>query len=522
MFQVTVLRNGQKEVLALDAPAVLSDLLRLHGAPLSLPCGGNGRCGKCRILAEGNLSPVSEQEARLLGAEDISRGVRLACLTTVCGDAAVTVGGEEAMGSVLSSGEMPDFERKPASSGLGVAVDIGTTTVAAYLYDLSTCTLLRTAGAKNPQAAFGADVISRIEQSMAGHAEELSRLIVEEIDRMVGALAEEAGVGCAKIDQLIITGNTTMLYLLTGRPVHSLAAAPFVSDTLFGERLTGGALGLASAPDADVFLPRCMSAFVGADITCAVLASDMLSDGKPSLLVDIGTNGEMALHNGGELFCCSTAAGPAFEGAGITMGMPALPGAINKVYLQDGKFGFSTLSGQPAKGICGSGLLDAVAVLLQVGVLDETGLLAEEDHDYLHLICEWDDQPAFRFEGADVLLTQKDIRAVQLAKSAIRAGMETLLHENGLTPEDLSTLYIAGGFGSFIDVESAAAIGLIPKALAGKVKVLGNAAGSGASMLLQNADLPEQSTRLADGAQTVDLSTNPFFMDQYVSGMMFE
>ena len=317
------------------------------------PAGGNGRCGKCRILAEGNL-PVSEQGgAAARGGGYFARRAPSLPDHRVR-DAAVTVGGEEAMGSVLSSGEMPDFEREArvvrSRRGGGYR---RTTTVAAYLYDLSTCTLLRTAGAKNPQAAFRADVISRIEQSMAKHAEELSRLIVEESTGWSARWPKKRASVAQKIDQLIITGNTTMLYLLTGRPVHSLAAAPFVSDTLFGERLTGGALGLASAPDADVFLPPLHVRLCGADITCAVLASDMLSDGKPSCWWTSAPTAKWP----------STTA----ESSSAARRQPVPPlraraspwacrpcRAINKVYLQDGKFGFSTLSGQPAKGICGS------------------------------------------------------------------------------------------------------------------------------------------------------------------------
>ena len=242
---------------------------------------------------------------------------------------------------------------------------------------------------------------------------------------------------------------------------------------------------------------------------------------EPELLVDIGTNGEMALAAGGKMLCCSTAAGPAFEGAGIYQGMNAKEGAVSRVFLENGKIRCSVIGGVEAKGICGSGIVDAVAVMVKAGILDETGIINEEDHAFEGDITEVEEQPAFRLPGTQVVITQKDIRAVQLAKSAVCSGMLTLIEEAGMQPKDVKRLTIAGGFGAFIDVQSAQTIGLIPPGFAAKAVAVGNAAGTGASMVLLSEEVRRSSEKLAKRAETVELSSSPRFMDYYVENMLF-
>ena len=249
-----------------------------------------------------------------------------------------------------------------------------------------------------------------------------------------------------------------------------------------------------------------MSAFVGAEITTALLASGICQGTDTALLADIGTNGEIALWHQGILRCCSTAAGPAFEGANLSQGMQGAPGAIDHAWVQEDALALHTIGDLPAVGICGSGVADVLAGLLQLGKLDETGFL-EDGED-----CALTPQVSF---------TQKDVRQVQLAKSAIRAGMETLLSHASLTPEAVSSLAIAGGFGSYLSLDSAAAIGLIPPVLSSRALVLGNAALSGAAMVLQRRSFREECQALAQSAQTVELSTDPVFMDLYIEHMLF-
>lgn len=504
MPYLTIRHNGKETTILCEEGASLSKALESAHQEIDQPCAGRGRCGKCRVVAGGALSTPTEEELRFLSPEDLKKGVRLACMTKVAGDAWVAVGEPKAMGAIAVEGRMADFTFEPLPGEWGVSVDIGTTTVAAFLYHLPLGMRCSHAAAKNPQAAWGADVISRIEQSMDGHAGSLQEAIVTCLNSLLYELAQNGGIQTNQITSFVITGNTTMLYLLTGKNTGCLSRAPFIADELFGSFYDARSLGLTASSDAQVYLPRCISAFVGADITTAILASGMASRKFPCLLVDIGTNGELALWTGEKLYCCSTAAGPALEGVNISCGMAALPGAIDTVSVINGSAVYTVIGGGKAQGICGSGIIDAAAALLKLGLLEDTGFL-EEDFTL----------------APDILLTQQDIRNLQLAKGAICAGILTLLQTAGLSEGSIAALYLAGGFGSYINLKSAAAIGLIPAGLAEKTVVLGNAAGAGAAMLLQSRPLLEESVTMAQHAVTVELSSNPVFHDYYMECMLF-
>ena len=384
---------------------------------------------------------------------------------------------------------------------LGVAIDIGTTTIAVSLYNKHG--LIGQLGAINPQVTFGADVISRMEHSLNGKSEQLAKSVQHGISQLLEQLCQTHGYRVEEIDTLVITGNTVMLYLLTKKNPTSLSYAPFQADWLAGEWIKDLEL---PCPNAKVYLPCCISAFVGADITTALLHTNLYKDKKKRLLVDIGTNGEVVLWTGEKLLCCSTAAGPAFEGTGLTMGMTASIGAISKVSFTNGEFQVQVIGNQEPIGICGSGVIDAVSCLLQSKQMDETGYLEEEE-----IIL-----------AGTVKITQEDIRKIQLAKSAICAGIETLLQQEGLSTNDLEELLIAGGFGSKIDLENAIAIGLLPQIDLKKIKVCGNASLAGAELLLHNYELLEQQKELIQMSQTFDLATNAFFQEKYIEGMLFE
>lgn len=504
MPQLIIRQNGTEASVLCKEGSTLAQALEGAHREIEQPCAGRGRCGKCRVIAGGSLTAPTREELRFLSPEEVSKGVRLACLTRVTGDAWVELGAQKKMNAIAVEGAMADFRREPLPGEWGVAVDIGTTTVAAFLYRLADGTRAAHAAAKNPQAAWGADVISRIEQAMAGNGPALQQSIVNCLDGLTRELTQKAGVDAGEIASVVITGNTTMLYLLTGRDPSCLSHAPFEADDRFGSFRSAGCLGFTAAPHAQIYLPRCMSAFVGADITTAVLASGMVKRDTPCLLVDIGTNGELALWTGDKLYCCSTAAGPALEGVNISCGMAALPGAIDTVTVRDNAAVCTVIGGGAAQGVCGSGIIDAAAALLKLELLEDTGYLEE-------------DVPL----APGVLLTQQDIRSIQLAKGAICAGILTLLQTAGVSEAEVASLYLAGGFGSYINLKSAAAIGLIPDSLADKTVVLGNAAGAGAAMLLQSRPLLEETHAMAENAVTVELSSNPVFNGYYMDCMLF-
>ena len=474
-----------------------------HVLDIEKPCGGHGKCGKCKVIAKGELSSPTEEEKRLLSREELERGVRLSCLACVLGECEIATLSLENRVQIVTEGDLPELEIAPSFKQYGVAVDIGTTTLAARLYDPEGH-VLGSASRLNPQQEWGADVISRIEAALNGKARELTTAIRKAVDEVIAELSSAAGINSQEIDGAVITGNTVMLSLLAEESVEPFSHAPFDAKRLFGEALTARKLELtALEPETVVYLPPCISAFVGADTTCAVLAT-RLDRNDTAMLADIGTNGEIALWHNGRLTVCSTAAGPAFEGVGISMGMRCGKGAIDKVSIDSGVIRAHVIGETAPIGICGSGLVDAIACMLELGILDESGYL--EDDEFII--------------QAPVCITPKDVRMLQLAKSAICAGVVTLARSEGLKMSDLPNLYIAGGFGKYLSVESAAKIGLLPCSIAPRSQAVGNAALAGASAMLLNLKTRKEIVGLIKSAKTLDLSTNSVFSDLYVSGMM--
>ncbi len=470
-----------------------------------MPCGGRGRCGKCKVIAHGELSPVSIPEKNQLTSDEISKGIRLACMVTVEGDCSVQTINSTSENKILTDSKSEFNISEPMFTQYGIAVDIGTTTLAAKLFDTNGKCLSETT-CMNPQSKWGADVISRIEASMKGEKTALAKAIRNELNSIMEISASKAEISAKEIDGIVLVGNTAMLHLLTETDIAPLSKAPFEAKRLFGERLTAKELELSAVdPETSVYLPPCISAFIGADTVCALLASEIDSTDDTKILADIGTNGEIALFNKGHLSVCSTAAGPAFEGAGISMGMNGKSGAIDHAEVVDGKIQAHVIGDAEPIGICGSGLIDAVRCLLETEILDETGFL--------------DDDPAEITET--VTITQEDIRMVQLAKSAIHAGINTLMQTAEVSSKDISKLLIAGGFGSYLNTESAGKIGLLPMDLIAKTEILGNAALSGASILLLNKNSVNKAAEYAQKAEVLQLSSNPIFTNEYMEQMLF-
>lgn len=495
---MTVNLNGKTMVAS--AGMFLSEIIKGEK-----PCGGHGTCGKCKVIARGGLSPVTQAEKALLTADELARGVRLACLTTVEGDCEITTENSPVNSLPLIGEARAEVVGSPLFSAYGIAVDIGTTTLAARLYDVRG-KILGEVARFNPQIEWGADVISRIEAALDGKAQLLAAAIRTSIDEMIAELAVLAAIDANCIDGMVITGNTVMLCLLTEESVESLSHAPFAATRLFGETMSATDLALSNLlPNTPVYLPPCISAFVGADVVCDLLATS-LGKQETVMLADVGTNGEMALWNGKELFVCSTAAGPAFEGVGISMGMRGVTGAVDKVTLADGVLCAHVIGDAEPVGICGSGLIDAIACMLETETLDESGYLEEDPFFIRNPVC----------------FTQKDVRMVQLAKSAICAGVETMLHHAAVSGEALQRFVIAGGFSVYMDISNALRIGLFPRSIpADGVQVLGNGALNGAAKLLLNGQAIDEALWLSKEAQVVELATNVVFKERYMQNMLF-
>ena len=600
---VTVIQQGKSPVFfEADPNCSLLALLHRQGIFLDAPCGGNKKCGKCKVIVSGQVSSITKEEANLLTSQELGQGVRLACCTFPRGEVTLRLfsgDGVEVQTQGFSAGydlcpsvvltpltvekpslqnQSPDIQRLMAawkesgreerlsfsltarraapralSSGqevqlvlwdsglghlqvldllpsgpqslLGMAVDIGTTTVVAYYYDLTTGALLDTQSALNPQRAFGADVISRIgaAKEPQGLAQQ-TQVIFSLLQGMTSAFARNTGLNPDRLYHIAIAANTTMLHLLCGLDPSGIAAAPFVSADLMGWDLPAARLGLGfGCPDGKVALLPCISSYVGADITAGMVSCGLEQAGEKTVYLDVGTNGEMAYRGKEGLLCCSTAAGPAFEGAHIHCGAGGIPGAVSRVWLEDEELRYETIGGQPAVGLCGSGLIDAVAVLLQIGAVDETGRLLDEDEMEAPWSDRLDEEGNFLLVPEQgILLTQQDLREVQLAKAAICAGIDTLLHASGETAETLSRILIAGGFGAHIDPDSAVTIGLLPPEAKGKVQTIGNAAGAGAAAALLSRQVLSRMQALPAQCRYLELSGDAFFQEAYVERMMFD
>ena len=489
--KIILAENGQKigEILNMD-----------------FPCGGHGKCGKCKVKIKSPRLPHSGRELQSLSTEEIKQGIHLACITPVQEGMEIETLSQDksAKNKIISDGFMPEFEQKPAFDKFGVSVDIGTTTIAARLYDTNG-NIMANQTMLNPQSTWGADVISRIEASIAQGGKKLAVSVQGAIDSLICEMCKTSHIESHDVQQVVITGNTVMLSLLTATSVEPLSKAPFLCERLFGETIFAKDIGLTSLCDkTSVYLPGCVAAFIGADVVSALLASDICNKGRTQLLVDIGTNGEMALWHKQKLYFCSTAAGPAFEGVGISMGMPGKSGAIDRVEIANNTLVAHTIDNATPCGICGSGIVDAVACLLRLGLVDETGYLQDD-----------------AVISAPVIITPNDIRAVQLSKSAICAGIYTLINAAGIDCEDIDNVYIAGGFGSYLNLANAGEIGLLPKELVSKTKSIGNAALSGASMMLLNPEFKTSVTRYINNADVLELSTDSFFMEKYIEEMCF-
>ncbi len=414
--------------------------------------------------------------------------------------------------SILTDGRLPVLPTGRA--GHGIAVDIGTTTLALYLYDLEPGRCVAVRSALNPQTSFGLDVISRIKycRDHPTGVTELQTAIRSSLNDQIARLCASSGISPADIIAMSVTGNTTMLHLFAGVDPSPMGEAPFTVPDYFGRRVSAETLGLFTS--GDVYLERCMAAFVGGDITSAILSSDMMKT-DIALLLDIGTNGEVALHAHGRLFVSSTAAGPAFEGTELSCGMAAVTGAAGSVWAQDGQIQTTVIGGGSPKGLCGSGVIDALALMRSSGAMDETGRIEEGPHT-----ITVDDAPAFVVADG-VAVTQRDVRRVQTAKSAIAAGVLALVHRAGLALGDIRQVYLAGGFGNHMNPQSAMDIGLLPPIFRDIINNIGNAAGAGAGMTLLSDEYIRDCALIASLSEHVELGTDAYFMDKYIDCMMF-
>ncbi|MCG0276659.1 MAG: ASKHA domain-containing protein [Thermosediminibacteraceae bacterium] len=582
-YTVTILPDNIQ--VPAEENASLKKVFTENGIKFEFPCGGMGKCKKCKVKV---IKENSQEET-------------LACQLKVAGDLVIELPKKEQKYEILAEGlerrvvldplvkkvylkipqpslkdnrddwkrlagnleikpdlkilrELPeklresDFKVTLATSGdeilavekgdtseklLGMAFDIGTTTLAGYLLNLKTGRELARVSALNPQTNYGADVISRI--NLASESQEgldkLYKEVVGEINKMIERAVDEAGYNREDVYAITVVGNTTMQHLFLKIQPKYLARAPYVPVVTEPIVVDAAELSIKINPAGKVFVLPNIAGFVGADTVSAALACEMDESDELTLLIDIGTNGEMVLGTKERLFACSTAAGPAFEGAHISCGMRGATGAIDHVKI-DGGIEYTVIGGVKPVGICGSGLLDAVAELLKVGIIDKKGRIIKPEkisglgQMYRERLKEINGFMAFVLEentgtGQPVYVNQKDIRELQLAKGAIAAGIEILLEIFDAKVEDIKKVFLAGAFGNYLKPESACRVGLIPPELEGKIKPVGNAAGAGAKLALLSEKEYERAVMLSRKIQYIELSAVAKFSNVFAKKLEF-
>lgn len=483
-MKVTVISNSIKKELTCEKGENLLSILQKHGYRITASCGGRGVCGKCKVkVINGDF-------------ENIENGYVLSCVAKVNSDCEIEVFETSGGGLTYTRSSQNQID---SQQGFGVALDIGTTTLAFSLVNLQTGEEIKTKGVLNSQGSFGADVISRIVSSNEGNTKALQQCVLNQTREMLELYTAECG---EKIKKLYVCGNTTMLHLFLATSVEGIGKYPFIPEFVDTVRLLGKELNL---PVDEVVLLPSVAAYLGADVVAGGIACDI--GGANNLLVDIGTNGEMLLHTNGKFYSTSTAAGPCFEGANIECGTGGVAGAIDHLTIKDGKTEYTTIGDKEPVGICGAGLVDAVAEMFKCEVFDESGAFnGDEDKFYL---------------TDKVYISQKDIRNYQLAKSAVFSGIKVLIMRSGLEYKDIDKLFIAGGLGFYLNKENAVETGLLPKELKDKIEVIGNSALAGTRACMLSKKCLEFAEKLAKDTEYIDLSADPDFMDEYILNMNF-
>ena len=521
-IQIVVEDRGKKIVCAAGQP--LLSVLRDNGIRVDAPCGGSGRCGKCRIRLVGGELEVTPADQQYLSERELASGVRLACVAHPTDNLRIRIlaKGDQriatnaSVGTTAAAGLLSQevLEKDPA--GYQIAVDIGTTTLAACLYGCSggATDAHTTVTAVNHGRDFGADVLSRMDASVHGKRTRLQELLQEDVRGLLENLRAQADVPKAQIHRIVIAANVTMVHLLMGYSCKTLGRAPFVpvnsgwihADAL---RILGD-----TGYDCPVDILPAVSAFVGGDIVSGMLTLGMDQGQETALLLDVGTNGEMALRHAGIVYVTSAAAGPAFEGGGISCGCASIPGAISSVRLGAAdQLLVRTIADAPPVGICGSGVLELVSELRTQGIIDETGLYVSDAHR-LHGYAL-----AKKPDGTDICFTQADVRAFQLAKGAIRAGIEALLAAAGTDADAVAQVYLAGGFGVRMDEQAAVRTGLLPEQFAGRIREVGNSSLSGAVYAGRHAPVDAQTDGLLAQCRQIVLAEQPEFEENYLKYM---
>lgn len=514
-YMITITGRGDDVRIDCHKGESLQDAMTRQNIYVSAACGGRGTCGKCRVLLLQGEIDITSFDRKLFTEEELIQGLRLSCKAYPTTDCMIK----------LMTGDETDFEvvapsvrlkniKKTREDNYAVAIDIGTTTIAVSLIKVNNGDVLWTYTAVNKQRAYGFDVIARMQASVNGKKEELQECIRKDLLAGIYAVVDKTGIQKEWISAIAIAGNTTMGHLLMGYSCESLGKYPFTPVNIDTIVLQFKEMFGTDYLDVPVTLLPGISTYVGGDIAAGLLECEFDKAKAPSLFIDLGTNGEMAVGNKERILVSSTAAGPAFEGGNISCGVGSIAGAISNVTIQNDTLEYRTIGDRKPVGICGTGVIELVCELLRSGLVDETGLLEKKYFEEGYPVTEDE-------KGNRIVFTQKDIRELQLAKAAVRAGIEILIRRYGISCEEIDTVYLAGGFGYKINIEKAIDVGLLPRELSGKIKAIGNSSLAGAIKYLTQASTPERLKHILEVSKEINLSNDKDFNDLYVGSMYF-
>ncbi len=511
----------ENKIVSADYDTTIKSVADENGICLASHCGGAGVCGACKIkILQGSVSDVTQTEKQFLSDRELKAGFRLACKARALSNLIIENSFSENKIKILD--DVLPFEVKADSkNGLYVAVDLGTTSVVATVFDVADEKLIGRVSFANPQASFGSDVMSRIASIVNDVASlrKMQRLLCDSLCESITKILCENDKTSEDITRIVVSGNTVMQHIFVGESPCSMGSAPYTPSFLYHSPLHAGEIGLLF-PNALLYLVPNISAFVGGDITSglAALDFDYKDKNETALFVDLGTNNEMALLAGGQIFATSTAAGPAFEGAGILQGVRAVEGAICSVSFENNRLVSHTIDDKKAIGLCGSGMIDCLAVFLENNIMQPNGSLNEDSP----FVCRNEDGilQVTLAEEEKVCITQKDIRTLQLVIASIRAGIKILLKRAKRSEESLNKIYLAGAFGNFINIKNARKIGLLPSCNSEVVSAK-NTSLLGAIKALFEDDFLTRATDLSQRVTTLNLANEEDFKTSFINSLDF-
>lgn len=529
MAAITIRQTGRR--ICCDEGANLLRVLLAAGVFVDNPCNGTGICGKCKVrILTGEMSPMSETEQKLLKPEEIQAGIRLSCMAEVYGEVEAELLQKERKHKVLTHGYMPEFEKNTSTSGYGIAVDIGTTTVVTVLVDMTTGEELANASMINAQKHYGLDVLTRITYEYE-HPEsgilELQKAIVNSLNEMIDEVCREAVVEKEQIREIDVAANCTMMHMLLGVDARPIGKSPYQPEFVSARELPAREIGLSLPENARLYCLPHVSAYIGADIVAGTYVCQLQKEQGNVLFIDIGTNGEIVLASKGRLLCCSCAAGPALEGMNISSGMRAAEGAVEDVQITEEGIILKTIGDEEPEGLCGSGILAVVKELLRTGIVKKTGAFVKkeklDDGDYRKPMIQMNGSKRefILHETPRLLVTQGDVRQVQLAKGAILSGFKALLAKAEIRMEDLDKVMIAGQFGAHLPAESLTGTGILPEAVKDRLVYVGNSSKTGAYMTLMSKQVKRKIEELAEQMEYMELAETDNYERIFAESMIF-